>query len=470
MAVKKRYIIILIIIAAISLLFLARLTDMYVQDLETNERVVATFTPESRTCFQYNPPTIMDDFIYIGTSTKIIDSSDHEEYLASLPDNYFYKMDLDLNVVWEYPLQKTMVYGGSTLDSNDNIYFVTITFYPSYEPNPGETMNYLTKMELYSLTNNGTFRWKEQISYEGEKWRHAMLNCAIGTDDTIYVGDSKLFAFYTNGSIKWQYPDNNYIITNMRTSPIIDSEGNIYFISPEPRESMDWTTTIGAYKFTPDSNGAPVWSTILDNNPIEKTDEYGASIIYSTPSFLKDQKSFYAAVGNTINHVDTETGNIIWSTIPEDITGEFKASAAVDENNTLYIGTKANEKSILYAIKSDGTLLWMKEMNADLYPSPLIGDDGNIYIGSETTDIGKFYSIDKENGELQWVIGRTFPDSSFGSPALKNGYVYLGGNEVRSDSPLEKAFYKIKVDANNYPPDAAWPRYHGSNENTGRKN
>ncbi len=432
-------------------------------DEEIEERVVATFTPESRTCFQCNSPTIVDDYIYIGTSTRVIEGSDSVDYLSTIPDNFFYKMDLDLNIIWEYPLQKTMVDGGATLDSNNNIYFVTLSYSPTDVINPDGTMNYLTNVELYSLTNDGAFRWKKHITRDGESWKHGILNCAIGTDDTIYVIGSKLYAFYPDGSIKWQYPDNDYIIQYTRTSPIIDSDGNVYFVSQEPRENIGWQNTIKAYKFGPDSDGTPIWSITL------RGESDGPGILYSTPSFLKDQKSFYAAVQTTIYRIDTETGDIIWSTIPKDATGQFKASPAVDGNDTLYFGTKANQDSKFYAVDSNASLLWMNPIGSDMYPSPFLGDDGNVYIGSETNEKGKFHAIDKETGEIQWSIGDTFPDFSFGSPVLINGHAYFGGNEVRADAPWEKAFFKIKVDANNYPSDAAWPRFHGSNENTGRK-
>jgi len=462
MGMKINHLIILFLL--FSLLFSGCTEENNSIDKETQERVIATFTPESRTCFQYNTPAIIDDYIYIGTSTKISDSSDQEEYLSSLPDNFFYKMDLSLNIIWKYPLQTTMVCGGASLDSNQNIYFVTVTYFPTDEYNPEDLKDYQVQMELISLTNDGTFRWKKQITHDKVKWRHGMLNCAIGTDDTIYVGFSKLYAFFPNSSIKWQYPDNETIISNTRTSPIIDNEGNIYFISQEPKETTEWPKSTRVYKFAADSDGTPIWEIIL----VDEVD--GEGILYSTPSFLKDQKSFYTAVGTTIYHIETESGDIIWSTTPKEATGTFKASPAVDENDTLYFGTKANQDSKLYAINSDGSLLWMNPIGSDMYPSPFLGDDGKLYIGSETNEKGKFYAIDKTTGEIHWAIGNTFPDFSFGSPILKDGYAYFGGNEVRPDAPWEKAFFKIKVDANNYPSDVAWPCFHGSNKNTGRIN
>ena len=439
---------------------------------KTKDRIVAAFTPESGAAFQYCSPTIVDDYIYIGTSTNIDASTEPEEYLSSLPDNYFYKMNLDLNVIWEYPLEKGNVHGSASLDSQGNIYFVTNSYYA------GEN-DYMGKNHLLSLTNDGKFRWKKQISYEDESWKHAMMNPAIDVNDIIYLGDSKLYAFYTNGSIKWQYPDNDSKITGMRSSPVIDSKGDIYFISPKPYTNNDdyEKYNVRVYKFKPE--GTLIWSTKLDNNIL--FDEGGiengggggrGSTAYSSPAFLKDKKSFYTIVGNTINRVDSETGEIIWSMTPINATGRFKATPAVDENNTLYVGTKSNFESNLYSIDSDGNLIWMQHVGADLYSSPVLGDNGVLYIGSEGTKVGRFHAIDMGTGELQWSSFRNYPDFSYGSPTLKDGYIYFGVHEVLGYQyfwSYRDALLKIKVEANNYQENAAWPRMHGGNMNLGRK-
>lgn len=80
-----------------------------------SDRIIASFTPGS-SYFYYNPPTLVDDNIYVGTSRKAKDNP--------VDDNYFFKLDTDLNKIWEYPLYLSEVRGGATLDSEGNIYFV----------------------------------------------------------------------------------------------------------------------------------------------------------------------------------------------------------------------------------------------------------------------------------------------------------------------------------------------------------
>lgn len=446
------------------------------QPITGNDRIVATFTPESGSAFQYNPPTIVDDFIYIGTSTKIDPSETSSKYLTTLPLNYFYKFDLDLKPVWTYSLGATMVDGGASLDSQGNIYFVTIDYAPidnSANVQKGGGKNFLTLLNLYSLTNDGQFRWKRQISARNETWLHAMINCAIDANDTIYVGDSKLFAFDTDGNIKWQFPADSREIVGFRSSPIIDENGNVYFVSPEATKGGYETDQVYIYKFSPTSGGNPVWATLLDNQILDPEGgaSYGGGMrerwVLSSPAFSSNQMSLIAIVGNTVNRVDTGNGTILWSMKPEGATGSFKASPAVDENDNIYVGTKSNKESIFYAIRADGSgLIWTITIGSDMYASPFLGDDGNVYFGSETSEYGHFHVADMKTGQLLWNIGNEIPDLSFGSPILYKGFLYVG---VFQKQMFGNTLFKVRADAFDYLPNAAWPRFHGGNSNNGRQ-
>src|SRR4030042_6480653 len=229
-----------------------------------DERVAASFLPESGAAFKYNSPTIVGNAIYIGTSQKFSYEGDHAAAIASLPNNYFYKMDLNLNVIWQYPLEKTMVVGAASLDSKGNIYFATELFIANENAQDKESF-FLGTLNLVSLPNDGKLRWKKPFSPSNEKVDHVMFNPAIGVDDTIYIGHDKFYAFDTEGNIKWQYPADDSKIIGFSSSPVIDSAGNIYFISPEPVDNEWGTETIRAYKFTPGSNGKPTWATTLGN-------------------------------------------------------------------------------------------------------------------------------------------------------------------------------------------------------------
>src|SRR4030042_1733180 len=241
------------------------------------------------------------------------------------------------------------------------------------------------------------------------------------------------------------------------------------------------TEGIKAFKFTSDGN--LVWKTELGNEmkegegPREKDGArvgegfQKASQVNSIPAFGVGEKSLYALVGCTVNKVDTTTGKLLWSMKPEGATGGFLASPAIDKEDNLYVGTKSNLESTLFAIGSSGKLLWKNQIGADLYTSPLLGADNMIYTGSETTDRGKYYKIDMKSGEIKWVIGKAVSDFTLDSGALYKGYVYIGVHQAPEEGNPQpkKTLFKIKVDTDNYQTGSPWPRFHGGNANTGRK-
>lgn len=421
-------------------------------------RIKAQFTPSTKSGFYVNPPTIVNDFLYIGTS---INSSYEPE-----KDNYFYKLNLNLKKIWNYKLPEYHeVQGGAALDSFGNIYFVV-------------TKRHKTKFssqesDLYSLTNDGHFRWKQRISYNNEIFESGPITPAIGVDDTIYISHGKMYAFMSDGTEKWSYPGDGQVFLGLRSSPIIDNFGNIYFTSPEPGDGIQEKTTIKTYKFSANGNGVPIWETELINNDvvlIEGDTNRKIGVLPSSPAFSKSQNKLYAAIGNTINAVDTVTGILLWSYKPDNISGSFEASPAVDDEDNVYIGTKANEKSTLYAIAADGSgLLWKNHIGGDLYCSPTLGDNGILYIGSEyTSNTGTFHAIDLKTGKYIWNINIAYGLKDFQktSPAIHKGHAYIGSMHRNIFGPL----LKIKIDSEGYLYGAGWPRFHGGNANNGRIN
>ncbi|MFQ6052378.1 MAG: hypothetical protein ACE5K4_11905 [Candidatus Hydrothermarchaeota archaeon] len=107
-----------------------------------SERLLNSFTQGS-SGYYYNPPTLVGNYIYIGTSRQLNNDPAN--------DNYFFKLDLNLNKIWEYSLERKEVRGGATLDSAGNIYFVV-----EEGRNKGDTSN--STLHLYSLDSNGNFR------------------------------------------------------------------------------------------------------------------------------------------------------------------------------------------------------------------------------------------------------------------------------------------------------------------------
>lgn len=449
-----------------------------------NERIVKTFLPESETAFKYASPMLYDEHIYIGTSERI--GYDNAP-ISEMKDNFFYKFDLDLNVIWKYSLYKKMVTGGAVMDSNHNLYFVVETLNDKDNANKKERI--YTTVYLMSLTQEGELRWEKQISQIDEHWDHSFITPAISIDNIIYVGQDRFYAFDTKGEILSMYPSTtNLKIGNYGGSPIIDKSGNVYFVSPQPVENrgMDsieefGTETIKTFKFSPKLESL-IWSTVMGN---EIMDNEGGNpnggggqktkSVESPPAFGKDGNSLYGAVGCTISKVDTTTGKLLWSIKPDGATGHFNASPVIDAEDNLYIGTKSNTESRFYAISSEGKQLWRTEIGSDLYNSPILTNDDTIYVGSETNPKGKFHTLDRQTGEIIESVfndnQRKVPDFTHDGMLLYKGYVYIGvhaSDKNDTNGIPNPTFYKIKVDAQEYLEGAAWPRIYGGNSNSGR--
>lgn len=450
---------------------------------EYNERIVKTFLPESGAAFKYNSPMLHEDYLYLGTSSR---TGYDNVPIADLPDNFFYKLDLDFNVIWQYSLGKRMVTGGAVMDSNENIYFVAeqVTKNSDYAMGENEKMDkeneYLAAVNLVSLDSTGKFRWEKPISGENETWNRSMFSPAISADDIIYVGHERFYSFDAAGNLLAQYPEDDKKIKGFAGAPVIDSAGNVYFTATEPVVlSQNFNTeVIKAYKFSPKLTSL-IWSTEMGNETMSQADpnisarkSYG---VESTPALGIGEESLYGVTGCTISKIDTATGKLLWAIKPEGIIGYISASPAVDAEDNVYVGSKSNEYSKFFAVKSDGTLLWQTFIGADLYSSPILGDDNTVYFGSETLENGKFHALDRTTGMIKWEIAKnsekTVPDFSLGSGLLYQGYIYIGvhtGVDENDKSIRNQTLYKIKVDANDYLPNAAWPRIHGGNDNSGR--
>ncbi len=458
--------------------------DVINNEIQYNERVVKTFLPDSGAAFKYNSPLLRDGYLYLGTSCR---TGYDNAPIANMPDNFFYKMDLDFNIVWQYPLKKRMVNGGAVMDSNSNLYFIV----EQVIENPDLTeeqkqkekeKEYFADVYLISLDGDGNFRWEKPISEEGDFWNRSMHAPAISADDIIYVGEERFFAFDAGGNLLAEYPENGRKIIGYGGAPVIDSAGYVYFTAPEPIQSnQNYNTEVSrVYKFSP-KLASLVWSTELGNEIMSELDPDYTSRkgmgVESTPALSTGGKYLYGITGSTISKIDTTTGELAWATKPEGIIGYINASPVIDAEDNVYIGSKSNEYSKFFAIKSDGTLLWKKDIGADLYSSPILGDDNNIYVGSETVELpsGKFHVLDRFTGEEKWAIGtnneKTMPDFSFCGMLLYQGYIYIGSHTAMDENDQlirNQVLFKIKVDADGYLPAAAWPRIHGGNSNSGR--
>jgi outer membrane protein assembly factor BamB len=126
------------------------------------------------------------------------------------------------------------------------------------------------------------------------------------------------------------------------------------------------------------------------------------------PMYCFDSRHTGRSPYNTIN-----TWDVVWS-IKEDY--HIYGSPVIDENGTIYVGSFD-----LYAINPNGTIKWMyenKNITGVIKAAPAIDENGIIYFG---TDDGYFYAL-YPNGTLKW---KRNGDNIYSSPAIgQDGTIY----------------------------------------------
>lgn len=390
------------------------------------------FFSDHQVGFYYNPPTLMNGDVYIGTSRSIT--------YTPTSNNYFYKLNASLTKVWEYPLQNFQVIGAASIDSDGNIYFIA---------DSGRTCTYCdASIYLYSLDPNGNFRWKYLLGSNVNE--SGMMNPAIAADNTVYAGGiNSFYAFYPDGTVKW-----NYVYAQndgpVRTAPCIDPSGNIYFSALGTAYSLD-------------ANGNERWQLVVSTSS------------GSSPAFNTDYSSLILANHQTIYNISTINGAINWtySIMPN---ADLRSSPAVDENNVIYIGSHGdgneNDESTLFAIKADGSgLLWQKNIGSDLYSSPALGSNHVLYIGSEGNGFtddrhNRLHAINMTSGDILWSAELDM-DVTFSSPAISDGGVlYIACMDINGE---KSGVYSFNTGSGGLLYNAAWPRFHGGNSSTGRR-
>jgi hypothetical protein len=200
-----------------------------------------------------------------------------------------------------------------------------------------------------------------------------------------------LYSINSNGSLNWTYSVNESTIYAV---PSIGSDGIIYFTSGKgmyainPDGSLKWKNTIGI------SNSACV---IINND----------GTLYTGTA----DTGFFA--------INPDDGSTKWNIPKIQMNSESSNGSGISVNkNIIYCGSNNG----LFAIKSDGNILWYNNLvKRCLFSTPAFDKNGNIYIGSPQG----IRHINYENGNIinTFLIG----DCSDTSPSIdKSGNIYIG--------------------------------------------
>lgn len=304
----------------------------------------------------------------------------------------------------------------------------TTYYYRAYAYNSGGNSSYSNEVSATTLVPSGNKEWEYRNNYncpliytspildqkEGKIFIGASAppmmcfvgNCSVTCLDSINLQGEKLWEIQKGGIF---------------SAPAIDEGGNIYVSNYET--GLYAISVTGTEKWNYSGNGLawPLSSPALGNNG-----------------------SIYASVQNSFYKLDRE-GNLIWTYSPNvsSLTdGFFFTSPALNEQEELFVGASimlgsSSNKSKLLSFKNDGALKWEFELEEKYISSPVIGENGVIYITSTDGSLYfHLYAVSPE-GEEKWqiILGDTYLDSnhyiSSPYPAIgEDGTIYVGGSDA----------------------------------------
>ncbi|MBI2438233.1 MAG: PQQ-binding-like beta-propeller repeat protein [Lentisphaerae bacterium] len=230
----------------------------------------------------------------------------------------------------------------------------------------------------------------------------ALSSPAIGLDGLIYVGcyDSNLYAFAVGGTTAKVWRAGSYIAS----SPAIASNGSVYIGSHDDR----------FYCFG--TNGGTNW--------ISGT-TFGD--ITGSPALSFDGRIYIGSIGFRFLSFNPN-GTTNWTiNLPDAARG---VSPAIGTNGTIYIGCDATN---FYSFNPNGTTNWVAKLPSAVRSSAAIDANGVIYVARYS---GNLYAFNPTNGATNhvWTTGKTIDGSS---PVIgTNGDIYIGAYSGTTNGAL----------------------------------
>ncbi len=358
-------------------------------DVGTINSVIWKTDLEGRIC---GSPVIVENNVYIGS------------------EGYFYKLDLNGNVVWKKEMNT--LWSTPTV-VNDTVYVGTWNGY------------------VYALNTDGKTIWKQEIGKE-------IRNAPLVYKGNVFIGKGALTPkFYCldadTGEIKWEYET----VSPVKTTASVWND-HIYVIFQNDIYADELCC------FTPE--GELVWKyktvKVPEGACIPPISVRSTQGVTSSPT-VYNGKIYFGSGKKKVHCIDSDTGEPSW-------TFETKGSVVMEQYRTgedriistlgaayenVYFGSWNNT---IYALDAEtGKEKWTFLTGDRILSSPVIAD-GLVCVGCMD---GHFYCLDAYKGNLlgDFKLGKVV-----GSPAISNGYVFvpvestlycLGEEELETKAP-----------------------------------
>ncbi len=219
------------------------------------------------------------------------------------------------------------------------------------------------------------------ISEKNKKWSVALkammtASASISGEGSIFITcyDGKIYSLDSIGNINWSQQTSDII----RTSPAIDGEGNVYTGSYDGK----------FYAFT--RTGEILW-TLQTGDAIE-----------SSPAIGDKEDLYFSSLDGCVYAVHSGDKQVAATPVPSETVPPVTGN--------LYCQNGGRNWKSSFNGPSVPSLKWTQRLEDVPVTSPLITDDGNIYVGTgERDEPSKIYSLDG-NGNIRWIfdgIGNT---------------------------------------------------------------
>ena len=151
------------------------------------------------------------------------------------------------------------------------------------------------------------------------------------------------------------------------------------------------------------------------------------SRLLSQPTMGSDGTIYIGRVKHPLCAINS-SGVELWCTLQSN-KGTFpdRSSPTVADNGMIYMGGRDND---LWAFRPNGSVQWKFHVptDGDVTTSPLISQDGGVYIGSDSLQAGSFYRM---------VPGDPNPMAPNGGPTASYDWLTMLGGGIKNVSPAE---------------------------------
>jgi outer membrane protein assembly factor BamB len=148
-----------------------------------------------------------------------------------------------------------------------------------------------------------------------------------------------------------------------------------------------------------------------------------APVAAGTPMLHGDARHTHRSAGR----VTTSAPELVWS---RDVGGPVEAQITVSpDGQTLYAASLAGTLTAL--ARNDGSVRWTLSLGDRAYSTPLVADDGTVYVGS---DAKKFSAISPD-GKVRWTLDTEGDADSGAAMAADGAVVFAAGRMVYAVTP-----------------------------------